>query len=183
MHDERHAVAGGAQGVDVYAVEVDVAVLLEVVDVEDVHDLRCGVVVRVKAATLLYLVEVLVVGQLAEMVGFGAEKHVVVASHDVVGRAVDLEEAVEAEEGDEETAVAANGEATDEVDPDDPVTVGEEHGDTCADGLELAEEKERYEIEENAVDEDVAVVAHLAQLVEVGEDEKTRQQSFEVADG
>lgn len=123
----------------------------------------------------LDFVEVLIVGQHTEMIGLSAEKHIVVTGNDVVRRAVYLEHAVKAEEGDEEAPVTGDGEAANQVNPDNPIGVGKEHRHAHADGLELAEEEEHDHVEQDAVDEDVVVLPKGAQLVEIDEYEDARK--------
>lgn len=116
------------------------------------------------------------------MIGLCPKNDIIVFGNDVIGCSVNLEKTIDTEERDKKSSIVINGKALDEIYPDNPVGIGEQHGQTSADNLELTEEKEHDQIEEDAVDEDIISFSRITKLVNVEENEHTREETFDIAD-
>lgn len=86
-----------------------------------------------------------------------AKEDVVVFKVGQIGGAGHAQDAVEANEGSKELAIAPNAETAYEVGPDNPVAEGEEDAKALAEHLELAQGEEEGQVDEQGVDEDVGV--------------------------
>jgi hypothetical protein len=117
------------------------------------------------------------------LIGLGTEEHIVVALGVEIGHAIDFEDTIYREKGHEEPSVVLDGEAFQQIGPDDPVAEHEKFGQTFAHDREFAEEEIHGEIGQETVDEEDVLLALGNQPIVVAEDERARHETLQVADG
>ena len=116
------------------------------------------------------------------MVRLCAKEHVVIAGDNGIGRAIHFKQTVEGDKREVEPAVILYGKTPDEVEPDNPISIRKEVGEAQSNGFKLAEEEEQRQIKQQTVDENVVVLPHVAQLIEITKHDDTGKQTFQITD-